>query len=105
MRLRNGTPDALSKITRRAVPGDGAVQEISREKETKTMALDMNRKADVRTEAIKADLIELKVQDLKSIVGGFAKIRDIEGESTDSKHKDWIEVLSYSWGVGGSGSR
>ena len=29
----------------------------------------------------------------------FAKLGDIKGESTDSKHKDEIEVLSFSWGV------
>lgn len=29
----------------------------------------------------------------------FAKIGDIKGESADSKHKDEIEVLSFSWGV------
>jgi type VI secretion system secreted protein Hcp len=29
----------------------------------------------------------------------FAKIGDIKGESLDSKHKDEIEVLSWSWGV------
>jgi type VI secretion system secreted protein Hcp len=29
----------------------------------------------------------------------FAKIADIKGESTDNKHKDEVEVLSYSWGV------
>ena len=29
----------------------------------------------------------------------FAKIGDIKGESLDAKHKDEIEVLSYSWGV------
>ena len=29
----------------------------------------------------------------------FAKIGDIKGESFDDKHKDEIEVLSYSWGV------
>jgi type VI secretion system secreted protein Hcp len=29
----------------------------------------------------------------------FAKLGDIKGESLDSKHKDEIEVLSYSWGV------
>ena len=34
----------------------------------------------------------------------FAKIGDIKGESLDSKHKDEIEVLSYSWGVTNSGS-
>ena len=29
----------------------------------------------------------------------FLKIETIPGESTDSKHKDWIEILSYSHGV------
>jgi len=29
----------------------------------------------------------------------FAKIGDIKGESIDSKHKDEIELLSWSWGV------
>ena len=29
----------------------------------------------------------------------FAKLGDIKGESTDDKHKDEVEVLSYSWGV------
>ena len=28
-----------------------------------------------------------------------AKIGDIKGESADAKHKDEIEVLSFSWGV------
>jgi type VI secretion system secreted protein Hcp len=34
----------------------------------------------------------------------FAKIGDIKGESADVKHKDEIEVLSWSWGVTQSGS-
>jgi type VI secretion system secreted protein Hcp len=34
----------------------------------------------------------------------FAKIGDIKGESLDDKHKDEIEVLSYSWGVSNAGS-
>src|SRR5262245_9860347 len=29
----------------------------------------------------------------------FAKIGDMKGESIDAKHKDEIEVLSFSWGV------
>jgi type VI secretion system secreted protein Hcp len=29
----------------------------------------------------------------------FAKLGDIKGESVDAKHKDEIEVLSFSWGV------
>jgi len=29
----------------------------------------------------------------------FAKIGDIKGESVDAKHKEDIEVLSFSWGV------
>ena len=34
----------------------------------------------------------------------FAKLGDIKGESADAKHKDEIEVLSFSWGVANSGS-
>lgn len=29
----------------------------------------------------------------------FLKIDGIKGESTDEKHKDWIEILSYNFGV------
>ena len=32
----------------------------------------------------------------------FAKLGDIKGESADAKHKDEIEVLSFSWGVAAS---
>jgi type VI secretion system secreted protein Hcp len=35
---------------------------------------------------------------------GFVKIKDIDGESTDSQHADWIEALSYSFGVSNSSS-
>ena len=31
----------------------------------------------------------------------FIKIGDIKGESQDDQHKDWVEVLSYSWGLSG----
>ena len=34
----------------------------------------------------------------------FAKLGDIKGESIDDKHKDEIEVVSFSWGVTNSGS-
>ncbi len=34
----------------------------------------------------------------------FAKIGDIKGESLDDKHKENIEVLSWSWGVSQSSS-
>jgi type VI secretion system secreted protein Hcp len=33
----------------------------------------------------------------------FAKLGDIKGESQDNKHKDEIEVLSWSWGVTNAG--
>ena len=29
----------------------------------------------------------------------FLKIDGIDGESTDKKHKNWIEILSYSHGM------
>jgi type VI secretion system secreted protein Hcp len=34
----------------------------------------------------------------------FAKIGDISGESLDDKHKDEVEVLSWSWGVSHGGT-
>jgi len=34
----------------------------------------------------------------------FAKIEGIKGESLDAKHKDEIEVLSFSWGVTNTGT-
>ncbi len=34
----------------------------------------------------------------------FAKIGDIKGESLDSKHKDEVELLSWSWGVTNAGT-
>jgi type VI secretion system secreted protein Hcp len=34
----------------------------------------------------------------------FFKIGDLKGESQDKKHKDEIDVLSWSWGVSNSGS-
>lgn len=34
----------------------------------------------------------------------FAKIGDIKGESLDDKHKNEVEVLSWSWGVQQSGT-
>lgn len=34
----------------------------------------------------------------------FMKIGDIKGESQDAKHKDEIDVLSWSWGMSQSGT-
>jgi type VI secretion system secreted protein Hcp len=34
----------------------------------------------------------------------FLKIEGIEGESSDDKHKNEIDVLSYSWGVSQTGT-
>lgn len=34
----------------------------------------------------------------------YLKVKDVNGKSTDDKHKDWIEVLSYNWGVSQSAS-
>ena len=34
----------------------------------------------------------------------FLKVDGIPGESKDAKHKDEIEVLAFSWGVGNAGS-
>ncbi|MCK5869748.1 MAG: type VI secretion system tube protein Hcp [Methyloprofundus sp.] len=37
-------------------------------------------------------------------VDQFIKIGDIKGESQDDKHKDEIDVLSWSWGMNQSGN-
>jgi type VI secretion system secreted protein Hcp len=34
----------------------------------------------------------------------FAKLGDIKGESLDDKHKDEIEILSWSWGLANTGA-
>lgn len=34
----------------------------------------------------------------------FLKIDDLEGESKDDKHKKWIDILAWSWGLSQSGS-
>jgi type VI secretion system secreted protein Hcp len=34
----------------------------------------------------------------------FLKLDGIDGESTDSKHKDEIEILAYGWGVAQQGT-
>ena len=34
----------------------------------------------------------------------FLKIKGIPGESADSKHKNEIDVLSYSWGISQTGT-
>jgi type VI secretion system secreted protein Hcp len=35
----------------------------------------------------------------------FAKLGDIKGESLDDKHKDEIEILSWSWGLANVGAK
>ena len=34
----------------------------------------------------------------------FIKIGDLEGESTDDKHRDEVDVLAWSWGMSQSGT-
>jgi len=33
----------------------------------------------------------------------FVKLSTVPGESTDDKHKEWIEILSFSWGASQAG--
>ncbi len=37
-------------------------------------------------------------------VDAFLKIDGIKGESQDSKHPGWIEIMSFSWGVSNQGA-
>ena len=39
---------------------------------------------------------ELSREELEKVTGGFG---DIKGESTDDKHKDWIEILSFNHNI------
>ena len=51
---------------------------------------------------VAAGIVAASVASSTSVVSAsdmFLKIGDIKGESTDDKHKDWIEVLSWSWGT------
>ena len=56
--------------------------------------------------------IDKRVNVLEATSGGeaasffdvFIKIGDIKGEATDEKHKDWIDVESFSWGMTNSGT-
>lgn len=51
---------------------------------------------------VAAGIVAASVASSTSVVSAsdmFLKIGDIKGESTDAKHKDWIDVLSWSWGT------
>jgi type VI secretion system secreted protein Hcp len=51
---------------------------------------------------VAAGLVATSIASSTSVVSAndiFLKIGDIKGESTDAKHKDQIEVLSWSWGM------
>jgi type VI secretion system secreted protein Hcp len=37
-------------------------------------------------------------------VDAFLKLGKVNGESIDAKHKDWIQILSWSWGATNHGS-
>jgi type VI secretion system secreted protein Hcp len=39
----------------------------------------------------------------QAAVDMFIKIEGIDGESRDSKHNEWIDVLAWSWGASSSG--
>ena len=43
--------------------------------------------------------------DASAAFNAFAKFGDIKGESTDDKHKDESDVLSWSWGVVGEAKK
>lgn len=50
----------------------------------------------------KVDAITIKQSAASS---AYLKIGDIKGESTDDKHKDEIEILSWSWGTSEAAAR
>jgi type VI secretion system secreted protein Hcp len=58
----------------------------------------------VRVEVIGVTRHAARDRSIVVAVDIFAKIGDIKGESLDAKHKDEVEVLSWSWGMTQSGS-
>ena len=60
------------------------------------------RKANIRRELLAVTLAVATAGTLTSAFAAsdiFIKIANIDGESKDAKHKDEIEVLSWSWGL------
>lgn len=53
--------------------------------------------------ASKVDAITIKQS--VSASGGYLKIGDIKGESTDDRHKEEIDILSWSWGTSQAAAR
>jgi len=70
----------------------------------------MSIKVTDRTKSFRHDLVAVTLAaaasaitlNANAAVDIFAKIGDIKGESTDDKHKEHIDVLSWSWGVVGA---
>ena len=57
-------------------------------------------------EARKVSKVEaLTIKQTTTAAAGYLKLGDIKGESTDDKHKDEIEVLSWSWGTSRTGAQ
>lgn len=44
----------------------------------------------------------LLAQNAHAAMNAYMQIPGIPGESTDSKHRGWIEISSFQWGVGGA---
>lgn len=69
----------------------------------------MSRNRNSRTSTLRHDLVALTLAAAAAAVtinanaatDIFAKIGSIKGESVDAKHKDYIDVLAWSWGVTG----
>ena len=69
----------------------------------------MSRNGNNRSSLLRHDLVALTLAAAAAAVtinanaatDIFAKIGSIKGESDDAKHKDYIDVLSWSWGVTG----
>ena len=58
-----------------------------------------------RTLALVAPTVALGVSSASAASDYFLKIEGIKGESTDSVHKDWIILESFSWGCTNAGAR
>lgn len=58
-----------------------------------------------RTLALVAPITALTLTQASGATDMFLKIEGIKGESSDAKHKDEIQIESFSWGVSNAGSQ
>jgi bacteriocin-like protein len=57
------------------------------------------KKATFRTESAVPELTDEELEQISGGLPGYLSIDGIKGESQESIHKDWIEILSFQHGT------